>query len=142
MVWFSSAIWSNFVPPLTGDVGIAEEHRWTGKRAVFNLAYPRGRSRGRLRLKLSAWLEYPDAPSRPVKAKIWTYGRKLVLDATRWDGSRITRYVDTVDGQLAVVVETWVERTWRSPESRLTEIENRGMTLAWEWVDPQGRPVG
>ena len=128
-----------------GDVGIADDHRRTGKRAVFNLAYPRGRGRGRLRLKLSAWLEYPDAPSRPVKAKIWSYGRELVLDETRWDGSRITRYVDTVDtvdGHLAAVDETWVERTWRSPETRRTEIENRGMTLAWEWVDPEGKPVG
>ena len=125
-----------------GDVGIADDHRRTGKRAVFNLAYPRGRGRGRLRVKLSAWLEHPDASSRPVKAKIWTYGRELVLDASRWDGSRITRYVDTAfDEHLAVVVETWVERTWRSPESERTEIDNRGMTLAWEWVDPQGRPV-
>ena len=126
-----------------GEVGIADDHRWTGKRSVFTLAYPRGRGRGRLRVKLSAWLEYPDAPSRHVKAKIWTYGREPVLDATGWDGSRITRYLDTADDEhLAVVVETWVERTWRSPESKLTEIENRGMTLAWEWVDPQGRPVG
>ena len=124
------------------DVGIADDHRRTRKRAVFTLAYPRGLGKGRLRVKLSAWLEHPYAQSRPVRAKIWTYGRELVLDATGWDGSRITRYVDTVDDHLEVVIETWVERTWRSPESEQTEIDDRGMTLAWEWVDPQGRPVG
>ena len=103
---------------------------------MFNIPEPRGLDRDKLRLKLSAWLEHPDAPSRPVQAKIWTYGRELVLDATRWNGSRITRFVDLVGGHRAVVVETWVERTWRTPESERTEIEDRGMTLAWEFVDP------
>ena len=124
------------------DVGFTDDHRRTGKRAWFTVNYPRGQGRGRLRLKLSAWLEHPDAPSLPVKAKIWTYGRELVLNAKRWDGSRITRFVDIREGHHAVVVETWVERTWRAPGREGTEIDDRGMTLAWEWVDEDLKPLG
>ena len=123
-----------------GNVGLADDHRPTGKRAMFNIPEPRREDRDALRLKLSAWLEHPDAPSRPVKAKIWTYGRELVLDAAAWDGSRITRYVELVGGDRSVVVETWVERTWRTPESERTEIADRGMTLAWEFVVLKGDP--
>ncbi|MCH7749880.1 MAG: hypothetical protein IH939_17490, partial [Acidobacteria bacterium] len=123
------------------DVGFADDHRRTGKRAVFNVLYPRGQGRGGLRLKLSAWLEHPDAAERPVQAKIWTHGRELVLNAKRWDGSRITRFVDLPNEHRAVEIETWVERTWRALESEGTEIDDRGMTLAWEWVDEDLKPL-
>ena len=122
------------------DVGFADDHRRTGKRAVFNVLYPRGQGKGELRLKLSAWLEHPDAAERPVQAKIWTYGRELVLNAKRWDGSRVTRFIDIPGGHRAFVVETWVDRTWRAPEGEGTGIVDRGMTLAWEVVDWDLRP--
>jgi hypothetical protein len=124
------------------DVGFADEQRRTGKRAVFNVLYPRGQDRGELHLKLSAWLEHPDAAEHPVQAKIWTRGRELVLNAKGWDGSRITRYVDIPVGHRAVVVETWVERTWREPGREEAESDDRGMTLAWEWVDEDLKPLG
>ena len=107
---------------------------------MFNVLYPRGQGKGELRLKLSAWLEHPDAAERPVQAKIWTYGRELVLNAKRWDGSRVTRFIDIPGGHRAFVVETWVDRTWRAPEGEGTGIVDRGMTLAWEVVDWDLRP--
>ena len=122
------------------DVGFSADHRRTGKRAVFTLPYPTGQGRGRVRLKLSAWLEHPDAAERPVQAKIWTHGRELVLNARRWDGSRITRFIDLADEHRAFLVETWVERTWRAPEREGTEIIDRGMTLDWEVVDQDLTP--
>ena len=115
------------------DVGFSDSHRRTGKRAVFTLPYPTGQGRGRLRLKLTAWLEHPDAAERPVQAKIWTHGHELVLNAKRWDGSRITRFIDIADEHRSFLVETWVGRTWRAPESEGTGVD-RGMTLAWEVV--------
>ena len=122
------------------DVGFADDHRRTGKRAVFTLPYPKGQGRGRVRLMLSAWLEHPDAAERPVQAKIWTHGRELVLNEKRWDGSRVTRFIDRANGHRAFVVETWVDRTWRAPVSGGTEDTDLGMTLAWEVVDRDLRP--
>ena len=124
------------------DVGFADDHRRTEQRAWFTVNYPRGQPRGPHRLKLSAWLEHPDAAKYPVQAKIWTYGREVVLNAKGWDGSRITRYVDIPERHHAVVVETWVERTWREPVREGTRTEDRGMTVAWEWVDQDLKSLG
>jgi hypothetical protein len=94
-------------------------------------------------LKLTIWANHPDAERDPVEIKIWR-NRELILRAVARDATPITRYVQAPAGQRRMMIQTWVERTWRPGDFGKPDSRPRGLSVAkWEWLDtpPPGVPL-
>jgi O-antigen ligase len=91
-------------------------------------------------LKLTAWVDHPDAQADPVEFRIWRNRHELVLRAVVRDSTQVTHYVEMDEGSRYTMIETWVERTWQ-PQGG----EPRGLSVAlWEWLDeppPNGKQI-
>lgn len=101
-----------------------QEFRETGQRAVE--VFPTSNQW----LKLTVWIDHPDAQRDPVEIKLWR-NRELILRTIARDSTRITRYVQVPHRERQLMIETWVERTWQ-PAGQ----QPRGLHVAnWEWLD-------
>jgi hypothetical protein len=105
--------------------------RWTEGRAVAVVERER-RLRGNRWMKLTVWASHPDVRERPLSAKVWGYGRELVIDEEQWDGSPVTGYFTVMYGHS--LVETWVSRTWRPSDHGAHDGRELGLALRWEFV--------
>jgi len=106
--------------------------RWTQDRAVAVIERRRRRLRGYQWMKLTVWASHPDTRERPLSAKVWGYGRELVIAEEQWDGSPVTGYFPVIYGHS--LVETWVSRTWRPSDHGARDSRELGLALAWEFV--------
>ena len=111
--------------------------RWTLRRAVD--VFPVENHF----LKLTFRIHTPDAKQHPVEAKIWLKDR-LITDMMLHDGTPVTEYVRTPDGQKRMMLETWVSRTWRPSDYGQKDTRELGLAIDdWTFVDkpPAGAAV-
>lgn len=105
------------------------EFRWTKRKAVAVVPAP---ARRRPWMRLTVWASHPDARQHPLSARVWGYGRDVVIDVDDWDGSPITRYLPVEYGHT--FVETWISRTWKPSEHGSHDTRDLGMALAWDFL--------
>ncbi len=88
-------------------------------------------------MKLSYWVEHPDADSRLVKVEIWR-DRDRVVSRRMSAQVPATVYVSTPGAGKRFVLETRVDRTWTDADAR-----ERGLAMKWEFVEkpPPGADV-
>ena len=72
---------------------------------------------------------------RPVDLKVWIDGEPLI-DSLRESGEPITRAVRIPEGRLRVVIETWVDRTWRPSDRGEADTRELGSGVRWRFIDP------
>jgi hypothetical protein len=82
-------------------------------------------------LKLSVWVEHPDANDRPVRVQVWRDHQRIV-SGRFGRGVPLTRYVRVGEDNKPFVLETRVDRTFATSDRTRPEI---GLSLAWEFVD-------
>jgi len=110
--------------PIEGASGRTE----TGDHAV---AVPRAPKKW---LKLTVWVEHPDADNRPVRADVWI-DHDRVVHSRFPHGLPLTRYVAVPGENKRFVIETTVDRTFLPADHRYGEV---GLTMEWEFVDDRG----
>jgi hypothetical protein len=94
-------------------------------------------------LKLTIWANHPDAERDPVEIRIWR-DRELILRTVARDATPIIRYVEASAGQARIMIQTWVERTWRPSDFGQPDSRSQGLSIAkWEWLDtpPPGAEI-
>ena len=82
-------------------------------------------------LKLTFWVEHPDADERPVLVQVWIDHDRIVrrrLPRT----VPLIKFVATPDEGKRFVLETSVDRTFLPPDRQYGEV---GLNVAWEYVD-------
>jgi hypothetical protein len=102
--------------------------RWTEERAVAVIQTPRTDGY----LTLTFWVSHPDVATRPVRVQIWR-GRTLVIDEELRDSTPVTRYLHVRADQVAVMIETSVDRTWRPSEHGSSDTRALGLGMA-DWT--------
>ncbi len=107
----------------------AGEFRWASSHA---LAVVRLTDRW---IEVTAWTHHPDVQERPVDLKVWIDGEPLI-DSLRESGEPITRAVRIPEGRLRVVIETWVDRTWRPSDRGEADTRELGSGVRWRFIDP------
>ena len=81
-------------------------------------------------LKLTLWVEHPDANQAPVRVEVWVDNARVVRG--RFGRSvPLTRYVNLRRGQR-FVLETRVDRTFAAPERLQPEV---GLNVTWHFVE-------
>ena len=116
-----------FHAPETDESG--DEFRWaSGGRA---LAVVPVQDRW---IELSAWTHHPDVREDPVELKVWLDGT-LLLDTQREGGEPITRAMPVPEGQQRVLIETWVNRTWRPIDYGKEDTRELGAGVRWRFID-------
>ena len=109
--------------------GSDDAFRWASKRALAVLPVRDPW------IELSAWTHHPDLQEDPVELKVWLDG-ELLVDSVRADGEPITRAVRIPDRQRRVLVETWVNRTWRPSDYGEADTRELGPGVRWRFFDP------
>jgi hypothetical protein len=109
--------------------GTADEFRWASRRAVA-VVPPTDR-----RIEVTAWTHHPDIVERPVDLKVWIDGVPL-LDSRRDGGEPITWAVRIPEGQTRVLIETWVDRTWRPSDRGEADTRELGPGVRWRFIGP------
>ena len=102
--------------------------RWTSERAVAVIETPRTDGY----LVLTFWVSHPDVGTRPVRVKIW-WNRALVVDETLHDAKPVTRYLHVRADEVAVMLETSVDRTWRPSDHGSSDARTLGVGIA-DWA--------
>lgn len=82
-------------------------------------------------LKLTVWVEHPDANERPVEVQVWC-DHDRVIRGRFPRNVPLTRYVPLPEHATSFVLETRVDRTFRPPDGQPTEV---GLQMKWEFVD-------
>src|SRR5205823_3810568 len=82
-------------------------------------------------LKLTLWVEHPDADVRPVTVQVWV-DRNRIVRRPMPKTIPLTKYVELAGGKKRFVLETRVDRTFLPPDRRSGEV---GLNVAWEYVD-------
>jgi hypothetical protein len=82
-------------------------------------------------LKLTVWVEHPDADDRPVRADVWI-DHDRVVHSRFPRGLPLTRYVAVPGENRRFVIETTVDRTFLPAGHQYGEV---GLTMEWEFVD-------
>jgi hypothetical protein len=85
-------------------------------------------------LKLTVWVEHPDADEHPVRADVWI-DHERVVHGRFPRGVRLTRYVAVPGDHKRFVIETTVDRTFSPTDHPFGEV---GLTMAWEFVKQPG----
>ena len=86
-------------------------------------------------LKLTVWVEHPDADDRPVLARVWI-DRVPIVQQRLPKAIRMTKVVELPGEGKRFVLETKVDRTFLPPDRRYGEV---GLNVDWEYVRP--RPI-
>jgi len=82
-------------------------------------------------LKLTLWVEHPDADARPVLAQAWIDHDRVVRRRLP-RALPITQYVEIPDEKPYFVLETTADRTFLPPDRQYGEV---GLEVVWEFVD-------
>ena len=82
-------------------------------------------------MKLTVWVEHPDADERPVAARIWR-DRELIVDRRFPRGVPLTRYVAVPGDDQRFVFEAMVDRTFKPTARPGPEI---GLNVSWEFLN-------
>lgn len=82
-------------------------------------------------LKLTVWVEHPDADERPVLVQMWLDHERIVRRRFPRNVS-LTRYVVVPGENKRFVLETSVDRTFLRSDRQYGEV---GLSMAWEFVD-------
>jgi hypothetical protein len=82
-------------------------------------------------LKLTAWVEHPDADTRPVRMEVWR-DHERVMRGRLPRNVPMTRYVKVPDDNTSFVLESRVDRTFVPADGAQAEV---GLNLSWEFVD-------
>jgi hypothetical protein len=83
-------------------------------------------------LKLTAWVEHPDADERPVRVEVWV-DRERIMQGRFPRNVPLTRLVQVPGNNRRFVLETRVDRVFSSPATAQPEV---GLTVAWEFETP------
>jgi hypothetical protein len=81
------------------------------------------------RLKLTAWVEHPDADAHPVDVDVWLDGARIIHGHFPRNVT-LVREIDLPKTNRRFVLETQVGRTFASPATRQPDI---GLTFEWEF---------
>jgi hypothetical protein len=108
-----------------GFTGDAEGQAWTARKAVTVLKAESGW------LKLTYWVEHPDAAQRPVQVDIWR-DRERVVNRRLWRNMRFTDYIPVTAGKR-FVLETRVDRGFVVQDT--AGSGERGLSLRLEFVE-------
>jgi hypothetical protein len=103
--------------------------RWAAKEAVTVL--PAAPDRRWLRVKV--WVERLNIARGPVDVKVWT-DRQRIVDTRLSSIQPITRYFRVPDGRSHVLLETWVNRTFRPRQLGLNDDRELGLVVDWAFV--------
>jgi hypothetical protein len=109
--------------------GTADEFRWASRHAVAVVPLT---DRW---IEVTAWTHHPDVRERPVELKVWIDGTPLI-DSRREGGAPITGTVRIPERQLRVLIETWVDRTWRPSDHGEADTRELGPGVRWRFIDP------
>ena len=82
-------------------------------------------------LRLTLWVEHPDADNRPVLARVWI-DRVPIVQQRLPRGIRVTKVVELQGEGKRFVLETKVDRTFLPPDRRYGEV---GLNVNWEYAD-------
>lgn len=82
-------------------------------------------------LKLTVWVEHPDANERPVEVRVWR-DHDRIIGGRFPHGVPMTRYVDVPGDNRRFVLESTVDRTFQRPGTRGPE---EGLAMSWEFVN-------
>jgi hypothetical protein len=83
---------------------------------------------------LTFWAPHPDIGERPVRVRIAIRGR-LDIDVLLADSRPVTRYLHVRADEPAVMVEIWVDRTWRPSDLGGRDARALGVAVAdWTFV--------
>jgi O-antigen ligase len=82
-------------------------------------------------LKLTVWVEHPDADQRPVDVRVWR-DHERIIGGRFPRGVPMTRYVSAPGDNRRFVVESTVDRTFQPPGTRGPEV---GLNISWEFVN-------
>ena len=83
-------------------------------------------------LRLTFWVEHPDADAHPVEVDVWLNGQRIVHGHFPRN-VQLTRVVTVPGANKRFVLEARVDRTFASPETRQSEV---GLTFEWEFQEP------
>jgi hypothetical protein len=82
-------------------------------------------------LKLTVWVEHPDADQRPVDVRVWR-DHERIIGGRFPRGVPMTRYVRVPGDNRRFVFESTVDRTFQPPGVPGPEV---GLTISWEFVN-------
>jgi O-Antigen ligase len=82
-------------------------------------------------MKLTVWVEHPDADDRPVAARVWR-DRELIVDRRFPRGVPLTRYVAVPGENERFVLEATVDRTFKPTAKPRPEV---GLSMSWEFLN-------
>ncbi len=87
-------------------------------------------------LKLTVWVEHPDADERPVRVQVWR-DHERIMRGRFPRNVPLTRYVTVPGDNKSFVLESRVDRTFLPSGRGHGDV---GLSMAWEFVDsPPGR---
>ena len=81
-------------------------------------------------LRLTVWVDHPDADHKPVEVDVWV-DRRRVVHGRFARGVPLSRVLPVPGNNQRFVLETSVDRTFRSPETGRNSV---GLSVAWEFV--------
>jgi hypothetical protein len=85
-------------------------------------------------LRITYWVEHPDAAQRPVQVNI-RRDREPIANRRMWRNMRYTEYVPVTAGKR-FVLEAQVDRLHVATADEGAAPERRGLTMRWEYVNP------
>lgn len=100
--------------------------RWTMEKSLAVIPV-----KGKV-LKFVAWVDHPDADTKPVHTKVWA-DSKLVYEG---DLRRTPLFLDipATPGKSHMVLETSIDRTWRPRDYGRTDSRTLGLSIRdWVW---------
>jgi hypothetical protein len=128
-LWADWEYWRGAYDPETGPSG---RFWWTGQEsAVVKAVQP-----GYLHFTVS--LSHPDVSTAPVRVRLWRQHHEPILDTVIADSAPRDFYLPVPDGARNMMIETWVDRTWRPGGS-----DHRDLGLAMsDWTFVAAPPAG
>ena len=103
--------------------------RWTAERSLSTIPV-----QGRV-LKFVAWAEHPDADKNPVHLRV-TADSKVVYEGDMRRASAIFLDIPATPGAKELVLETWIDRTFRPSDFGSRDRRDLGLAIQdWRWQD-------
>jgi hypothetical protein len=100
--------------------------RWTMKKSLAVIPV-----KGNV-LKFVAWVDHPDADTKPVHLRVWADGTQVY----EGDMRRTPLFMDipATPGRTHMVLETEIDRTWRPSDFGRNDRRELGLSIRdWVW---------